>query len=165
MIALSVTVLCLLLGYPVAYFLANARPAVSNFLIIFVLLPFWTSALIRTTAWIVLLQREGSLNHALIALRVISNPLALMYNRLGLLIAMVHVMLPFMILPLYSVMKGIASHHMRAAKSLGAHPAVAFATIYVPLTAPGIGSGCLLSSSFPLAFTSRLSSSVAAATR
>jgi putative spermidine/putrescine transport system permease protein len=139
-----VTLLCLALSYPVAYLLATQPPRISNFLMIFVLLPFWTSLLVRTVAWVVLLQRQGLLNDALMALGLISERVLLVFNRPGLLIAMTHVLLPFMILPIYSVMKGIDPHYMRAAKSLGASPTRAFLTVYVPLTGQGVGAGVLL---------------------
>ena len=143
-ISLLVSLFCLIIGYPMAYLLATVPSRVSNLLMILVLLPFWTSSLVRSIAWVVLLQRKGLINDGLIALGFLSEPLALIFNRPGLLIAMTHVMLPFMVLPLYSVMKGIDPHHMRAATSLGAHPVVAFFTVYLPLSLPGIGAGSLL---------------------
>jgi putative spermidine/putrescine transport system permease protein len=111
---------------------------------ILVLLPFWTSLLVRSTAWVVLLQRQGLLNDALVWLGLINERVSLIFNRPGLLIAMTHVLLPFMILPLYSVMKGVDPRYVRAAISLGATPLRAFFTVYVPQTRPGIGAGCLL---------------------
>ncbi len=143
-ISLVVTTACLILSYPVAYLLATLPPSASNLLMICVLLPFWTSALVRTTAWIVLLQTNGVVNGVLHWAGVISQPLRLIYNRIGVNIAMTHVLLPFMILPLYSVMKGIGPTSTRAAVSLGAHPFVAFLRVYLPQTAPGIGAGTLL---------------------
>ncbi len=143
-ISFGVTVLCLLLGFPVAYLLANLPPAKSNVLLIFVLLPFWTSLLVRTCAWIVILQSEGIVNDSLRWLGVIEEPLRLIYNRFGVYVAMTHVLLPFMILPLYSVMKSISPAYMRAAASVGAPPATAFLRIYLPQTLPGIGAGGLL---------------------
>ena len=115
-ISLVVTTLCLILGYPVAYLLANINPRLSNFLMILVLLPFWTSVLVRTTGWAVLLQREGTVNNMLRAVGAISEPMQLIYNRTGVYVAMTHVLLPFMVLPLYGVMKGIAPTTMRAAR-------------------------------------------------
>jgi putative spermidine/putrescine transport system permease protein len=109
-----------------------------------VLLPFWTSLLVRTGAWVVLLQREGVVNDVLIALGLTSEPLQLVYNRFGVYVAMTHILLPFMVLPLYSVMRGIRPEYMRAAASLGARPLVAFLRVYLPQTVPGIGAGCLL---------------------
>ncbi|MGQ9365002.1 ABC transporter permease [Azospirillum sp. ST 5-10] len=143
-IGLGVTALCLLLGFPVAYLLATLPARTSNLLMIFVLLPFWTSLLVRTCAWIVLLQGQGVVNDALRWAGLIDEPLRLIYNRTGVLIAMTHVLLPFMILPLYSVMKAIPPAYLRAAASLGAPPAVAFVRVYLPQTVPGIGAGCLL---------------------
>jgi putative spermidine/putrescine transport system permease protein len=143
-ISFVVTALCLLLGYPLAYKLASLPARISNLLLILVLLPFWTSLLVRTGAWVVLLQREGVVNDALIALGVIREPLQLVYNRFGVYVAMTHILLPFMVLPLYSVMRGIPPQYMRAAASLGARPLRAFLRVYLPQTVPGIGAGCLL---------------------
>jgi putative spermidine/putrescine transport system permease protein len=143
-IALVVTLWCLLLGYPLAYRLATLPPRTANLLMMLVLLPFWTSLLVRTGAWIVLLQREGPINESLQALGLITEPLQLVYNRVGVYIAMVHILLPFMVLPLYSVMRGISPAYMRAAASLGAPPFTAFRRVYLPQTVPGIGAGCLL---------------------
>jgi putative spermidine/putrescine transport system permease protein len=143
-ISLSITVLCLILGFPVAYLLATLPPSRSNLLMIFVLLPFWTSLLVRTCAWIVLLQSNGVVNDSLRWLSVIDAPTRLIYNRFGVYVAMTHVLLPFMILPLYSSMKAISPAYMRAAASLGAPPVTAFLRIYLPQTLPGIGAGGLL---------------------
>ncbi len=139
-----VTVLCLALGYPVAYLLATASSRVANLLMILVLLPFWTSLLVRTTAWVVLLQKDGPVNGLLHGIGLIDEPLRLIFNRVGVYVAITHVLLPFMILPLYSVMKGIGPTTMRAAVSLGAHPFLAFARVYLPQTVPGITAGTLL---------------------
>jgi putative spermidine/putrescine transport system permease protein len=143
-IGAAVTALCLALGFPVAHLLATLPPKIGNPLMILVLLPFWTSLLVRTAAWVVLLQEQGLVNNALAALGVIDHPLRLIYNRTGVFIAMTHVLLPFMILPLYSVMRGIPPVYMRAAASLGARPAEAFLRVYLPQTLPGVGAGCLL---------------------
>jgi putative spermidine/putrescine transport system permease protein len=143
-IGFVVTALCLLLGYPLAYKLATLPARISNLLMILVLLPFWTSLLVRTGAWVVLLQREGAVNEALQVLRLIEDPLQLVYNRFGVYVAMTHILLPFMVLPLYSVMRGIPRDYMRAAASLGARPLRAFVRVYLPQTVPGIGAGCLL---------------------
>ena len=115
----------------------RARP-VASWLLMLVLLPFWTSLLVRTTAWVILLQNGGPVNALLAWVGLIDHPLTLIFNRTGVFVAMVHVLLPYMILPLYSVMKGISPSHMRAAASLGASPARAFRTVYLPLTVPGI---------------------------
>lgn len=143
-ISFNVTVLCLLLGFPVAYLLAALPTGRSNLLMIFVLLPFWTSLLVRTCAFIVLLQSEGLVNDALRWVGMIDEPLRLIYNRFGVYVAMTHVLLPFMILPLYSAMKVISPAYMRAAASLGASPVTAFLKVYLPQTLPGVGAGSLL---------------------
>lgn len=143
-ISAAVTALCLGLGFPVAYLLASLPPRHSNLLMIFVLLPFWTSLLVRTCAWIVLLQTEGPINELLQWTGVIQEPMRLVYNRFGVLVAMTHVLLPFMILPLYSSMKSISPVYVRAAHSLGASPTRAFYRIYLPQAIPGIGAGSLL---------------------
>ncbi len=139
-----VTFFCFVLGYPIAYLLSRLPPRTSNLLMICVLLPFWTSLLVRTTAWVVLLQKEGVVNSLLMALGVISEPLNLMFNRLGVVIAMTHILLPFMILPLYSVMKMVPPSYVRAARSLGASPWTAFWKIYFPQSLPGVSAGGLL---------------------
>ncbi len=143
-VSFVVTLFCLALGFPLAYLLATAPPNIANLLMILVLLPFWTSLLVRTTAWIVLLQNEGIVNEALLYLRIIDHPVRLIYDRFGVYVAMTHVLLPFMVLPLYGVMQAIQPAYMRAALSLGAPPSVAFARVYLPLTLPGVGAGCLL---------------------
>lgn len=139
-----VTLACLVLGYPLAYRLATLPEGTANLLMILVLLPFWTSLLVRTASWIVLLQREGPINEALQWLGLIDEPLALVYNRVGVYIAMTHVLLPFMVLPLYSVMRGIPPNFVRAALSLGARPTTAFTRVYLPMSMPGVAAGCLL---------------------
>ncbi len=143
-IAAGVTLLCLVLGYPLAYALAQAPARIANVLMVFVLLPFWTSLLVRTSAWIVMLQREGVVNSALAQLGLIQAPLPLMFNRFAVFIAMTHVLLPFVVLPLYAVMKTIPAVHTRAALSLGATPAVAFWRVFAPQTLPGVGAGVLM---------------------
>ncbi len=138
--------LCLLLAFPVAHLLATLPLRYSNLLMIFVLLPFWTSLLVRTTSWIVLLQSQGVFNDILVLLGIVGEDgrVQLMYNQMGTIIAMVHILLPFMVLPLYSVMKTIPPSYMRAARSLGATPWTAFWRVYFPQTVPGIGAGILL---------------------
>ena len=143
-ISASVALICLVLGYPVAFLLATLPARQSNLLMIFVIVPFWTSLLVRTTAWYVLLQPNGVMNSLLVASGLTSGPLPLMFNRTGVLIGMTHVLLPFMILANYAVMRGIPPIYQRAAVSLGAHPAVAFLRVYVPQTLPGIGTGTFL---------------------
>lgn len=143
-ISAMVTLLCLVLGYPVAWLLANLPPKPAGRLMILVIVPFWTSLLVRTTAWYVLLQPGGVVNSLLMAMGLVAEPLPLVFNRTGVLIGMTHILLPFMILAIYSVMKGISPVYMRAALSLGAHPMVAFLRIYVPQTLAGVGAGCFL---------------------
>lgn len=143
-ISLLVTVATLVLGYPVAHLLAILPPKHANMLMILVLLPFTTSILVRTTAWIVLLQTNGVINDILVALHFTTERAQLIFNRFGTVLAMTHIQLPFTILPIYSVMKSIPPSHLRAARSLGAGPFTAFASVYVPQTLPGVGAGCLL---------------------
>ncbi len=143
-ISLAVTLLCLALGFPVALLLTQVKERTADWLMILVLLPFWTSLLVRTAAWVVVLQREGMVNGLLIKLGLVAEPLTLIYNRTGVLVAMTHVLLPFMILPLYSVLKNIPPHYLRAAASLGAPPFTAFRRVYLPIAAPGIASGSLM---------------------
>jgi putative spermidine/putrescine transport system permease protein len=138
------TLWCLLLGYPLAYWLATLPTRRANILMILVLVPFWTSILVRVAAWIVLLQREGLVNKSLMTLSLVDEPMALLFNRVGVIIATVHILLPFMILPLYSVMKSVPSTYVRAAVSMGSSPLAAFFRVYVPQTYPGIGAGALL---------------------
>ena len=145
-VSLIITGLCLLLGYPIAHLIAHASPRVSNLLLILVLVPFWTSLLVRTTSWIVLLQKQGVLNSLLVSLGLIGDDgrIAMVYNMTGTLVAMTHVLLPFMILPLYSIMRAIPPTQMRAASSLGASSFQAFWRVYWPQTLPGVGAGSLL---------------------
>ena len=143
-ISFMVTGLCVLLGYPVAHLLANLPLRTSNMLMILVLLPFWTSLLVRTTAWIVVLQTEGVLNDVLLFLNILDERVQLIFNRFGVIISMTHILLPFMILPIYSVMKNIPPSYERAARSLGATPWTAFWKVYFPQSVAGIGAGGLL---------------------
>lgn len=143
-ISATVTLLCLLLGYPVAYLLATLPAKQSNRLMLFVIVPFWTSLLVRTTAWYVLLQPGGVINAALMRFGIITHPLPLIFNRTGVLIGMTHILLPYMILAIYSVMKSVSPVYVRAAQSLGAHPVTAFVRVYIPQTLPGVGAGCFL---------------------
>jgi len=142
--ALIITVLTILLGYPLAFHLAHSSTAHANFLMVFVLLPFWTSLLVRTTSWIALLQTNGVVNSTLLALGVTDDPLELLYTQFSTIIAMTHILLPFMILPLYSVMRGIDPSYMRAAMSMGGRPIPAFLRIYLPMSLPGLSAGALL---------------------
>lgn len=143
-ISASVTLICLILGYPVAYLLAALPTRHSNLLMLLVIVPFWTSLLVRTTAWYVLLQPNGVVNSLLKGSGLIDASIGLMFNRTGVLIGMTHILLPFMILANYAVMRGISPVYQRAAISLGAHPAIAFLRVYVPQTLPGIGTGTFL---------------------
>lgn len=143
-IALSVTAICLIMGFPVAFLLTQVEGSARNILLILVLLPFWTSLLVRTAAWIVVLQSEGIVNNTLVSLGIIAEPIRLIYNRLGVLIVMSQVLLPFMILPLYAVMSAIPLSHMRAAQSLGGRPLFSFRRVYLPQTLPGVAAGTLL---------------------
>lgn len=142
--ALLITVLCLLLAYPVAYFIAHQTTKVANILLLFVLLPFWTSFLVRITSWIVILQTNGIVNNILSYLNIIDEPLDILYNQFAAIIAMVHILLPFMLLPIYSVLKGIDNSYIQASKSLGANGFYTFFKVYLPLSMPGIGAGGLL---------------------
>ncbi len=143
-IALIITLLCIALGYPLAYYLAHAPRRIAGMLMVLVLLPFWTSLLVRTTSWIALLQTNGVLNSVFESLGLINSPLEMLYTRFATIIAMTHILLPFMILPLYSVMKGIDPSFVRAALSLGSRPFSAFVRIFLPLTLPGLSAGSLL---------------------
>lgn len=143
-ISTLVTLITLVLAYPVAFMLAHAPQRLSNILLIFILIPFWTSLLVRTTAWFVLLQDNGPINDLIQFLNLADAPLKLIFSRFGTVTAMAHIQLPFTLLPIYGVMKGISPSYMRAARSLGGGPFYSFARVYLPLTLPGIGAGCLL---------------------
>ena len=145
-ISLGITLATLLLGFPLALWIARLPTHQGNILLVMVLLPFWTSLLVRTTSWIVLLQQQGVINDLLVALGILSEEgrLRMIYNTTGTVVAMTHILLPFMVLPLYSVMKTISPSYMRAAVSLGAHPISAFWKVYFPNTVPGIGAGAIM---------------------
>ena len=145
-VAFWVTIFCFILAYPISHLLATLPMKYSNLLMICVLLPFWTSLLVRTSSWMVLLQQQGPINDLIVFLGLASddNRPELMYNVIGTFVAMTQILLPFMVLPLYSVMKTISPSLMRAGKSLGGTPLVSFVKVYFPLTIPGIGAGCLL---------------------
>ena len=145
-VALWVTVFCFILAYPISHLLATLPMKYSNLLMICVLLPFWTSLLVRTSSWMVLLQQQGPINDLIVMLGIAPNDdrPELMYNVIGTFVAMTQILLPFMVLPIYSVMKTISPSLMRAGKSLGGTPFVTFRKVYFPLTVPGIGAGCLL---------------------
>lgn len=143
-VSLITTALCILIGYPLAYFLAQLPPRLASLCMITVLIPFWTSLLVRTYAWLVLLQRKGLVNEWAMGLGLWEEPLKLVHNMSGTLIGMVHIMLPFLILPTYNAMKAISPDYMKAAANMGATPLRAFWTIYVPLTTPGLFAGALM---------------------
>ena len=145
-VAFWVTLFCFILAYPISHLLATLPMKYSNLLMICVLLPFWTSLLVRTSSWMVLLQQQGPINDLIVWLGLAAddNRPELMYNVIGTFVAMTQILLPFMVLPLYSVMKTISPSLMRAGKSLGGTPLTSFVKIYFPLTIPGIGAGCLL---------------------
>jgi len=145
-VAFFVTLLCFLMAYPIAHLLATLPMKYSNLLMICVLLPFWTSLLVRTASWMILLQQQGVVNDFFVFIGLVADDARpeMMYNKTGTYVAMTQILLPFMVLPLYSVMKTISPSLMRAGKSLGGTPFVAFWKVYFPLTIPGIGAGCLL---------------------
>ena len=140
----TVTLFALLIGYPYAFLMTRASKRVGAVMTVFVLLPFWTSLLVRTAAWIVLLQEHGIVNNLLVWLGILDHPARLIFNRVGVVVAMTHVLLPFMVLPLSAVMRGIRPETVRAARSLGATPWTAFRRIYFPQTLPGVAAGVLL---------------------
>ncbi|SPF77483.1 ABC transporter permease [Pseudoprimorskyibacter insulae] len=144
--SLAITISCVLLAYPVAWILANLPMRKANLLMILVLLPFWTSLLVRTSAWKVMLQQQGVINDVLVWLGLVSDTerLVMINNQFGTIVAMTHILLPFMILPMYSVMQTIPPTYLRAAKSLGANNWTAFWRVYFPQSVPGIGAGSIL---------------------
>ena len=143
-ISFWVMLIALLLGYPLAYLMVTSSPRLKGLLMACVLVPFWTSILVRTFAWIVILGRNGVVNQTLMVLGVIEKPIHLVHNMLGVQIGMVHVLLPFMVFPLYGVMTRIDPTLARAARSLGATPGRAFLRIFLPLSLPGVTAGCVL---------------------
>lgn len=143
-VSLLVTLACLAIGYPLAFWISHLPARTANLMMVLVLLPFWTSLLVRTTAWVVLLQKEGVVNSLLMATGLINEPLTMIFNRFGVIIAMTHILLPFMILPLCSVMRQISPAYVRAARSLGASPTTAFFRVYLPQSMAGISAGVLL---------------------
>ena len=143
-IAGTTTFFCLVIGYPVAYSMVHSSVLIRKLLIYVVLIPFWTSILVRTFAWIVLLQRNGLINDILLGIGILQEPLDLIFNRLGVLLGMVQILLPFMIFPLFSVMKKIDHSYILAASNLGARPLMQFFRVYLPLSLPGIMTGSML---------------------
>lgn len=144
LIATIVTLATLALAFPLAFVITSLRPAIAGIVLVLVLLPFWTSILVRTAAWTVILQKYGLLNDLLLWLGLTSDRLELMYSRTGLIIAMTHIQLPFTLLPIYSVMRSVKPSLVRAAQSLGARPFTAFWRVYLPQVMPGVLAGCLL---------------------
>jgi putative spermidine/putrescine transport system permease protein len=144
LIATIVTLATLALAFPLAYLITNLRPAIAALVLVLVLLPFWTSILVRTAAWTVILQKYGLLNDLMLWLGLTSERLELMYSRTGLIIAMTHIQLPFTLLPIYSVMRSMQPSQLRAAQSLGARPFATFWRVYLPQVMPGVLAGCLL---------------------
>ena len=143
-ISLLVTAICAVLAYPLSYALAQAPPRVANILLLGVLAPFWTSVIVRTYAWIILLQRHGLVNDILVGLGIIHEPVQLVNNFLGTVIGMVHIMLPYLVLPLYASMRAIDPSYMQAAANLGANPVRAFWQIYARLSLSGFFAGLVL---------------------
>ncbi|NBT31293.1 MAG: ABC transporter permease [Rhodobacteraceae bacterium] len=143
-ISFLTTGLCILIGYPLAYFIAGLPNRMANLCLITVLLPFWTSLLVRTYSWLVLLQKRGLVNEWAISLGLWDEPIKMVHNMTGTLIGMVHIMLPFLILPVYGAMKAIDRDLMKAASNLGASPRRAFWTVFFPLTLPGLFAGSLM---------------------
>jgi putative spermidine/putrescine transport system permease protein len=144
LIATIVTLATLALAFPLAFVITSLRPAIAGIVLVLVLLPFWTSILVRTAAWTVILQKYGLLNDLLLWLGLTSDRLELMYSRTGLIIAKTHIQLPFTLLPIYSVMRSVKPSLVRAAQSLGARPFTAFWRVYLPQVMPGVLAGCLL---------------------
>ena len=143
-IAFVVTAICIVLGYPVAYLMSILPSPWSGLLLLAVLVPFWTSGLVRTFAWLIILQRNGIVNNTLIWMGMIERPLQLVHNTTGVIIGMVHVMLPFLILPLYASMKAIDGNLMRAAANIGSSPTHAFFRVFLPLSMPGLVAGTIM---------------------
>jgi len=143
-ISILTTIICAAIGYPLAYFMSQLSRKWANICMIGVLIPFWTSLLVRTYAWLVLLQKKGLLNNMAIEMGIISEPIKLVHNTTGTLIGMVHIMLPFLILPLYANMRAIDKDTLKAASSLGATPTIAFWTVFFPLSLPGLLAGLLI---------------------
>lgn len=143
-VSLLTTGLCILIGYPLAYFMSQLPSRLANLCLITVLLPFWTSLLVRTYAWLVLLQKQGLVNNWAISLGLWDEPVKMVHNMTGTLIGMVHIMLPFLILPAYNAMKAIDGDYIKAASNLGASPRRAFWSVFFPLSTPGLFAGTLM---------------------
>jgi ABC-type spermidine/putrescine transport system permease subunit I len=143
-LALLVTALSILLGYPLAYMISLLPPRAASFCLTLVLVPFWTALLVRTYAWLALLQRRGLINMLLMKWGVITEPLALVHNFTGTVIGMLHIMVPFLVLPLYANMRALNADFPRAAASLGASPTATFWRVTLPLTLPGLAAGVVM---------------------
>ncbi|MGX7874550.1 ABC transporter permease [Mesorhizobium sp. ORM6] len=142
--SIVVTVVSVVLSYPIAFLIANSSRLTARILLAMVMIPFWMSLLVRTAAWMVLLQKDGLVNELLASLGLVDTPIQLVFNRTGVYLALVHIMLPFAVLPILSVMRSISKDHLQAAASLGARPTLAFMEIYIPQTFPGVARGALL---------------------
>lgn len=143
-VSILTTALCIVIGYPLAYFISQLPTRWANLCLVTVLLPFWTSLLVRTYAWLVLLQKQGLVNQWAISLGLWDEPLKFVHNMTGTLIGMVHIMLPFLILPVYGAMRAIDKDYLKAASNLGASPRRAFWTVFFPLSTPGLFAGSLM---------------------
>jgi putative spermidine/putrescine transport system permease protein len=143
-ISFVVMLICCLLGYPMAFVVSGSTERIRRILLLLILVPFWVSLLVRTTSWFILLRTDGVVNDLLLWIGMIDQPLELIFNRFAVYVSLVHIMLPFMVLPIYSVMRGVSGDLSRAASSLGAKPTAAFLTVYFPQTLPGLGAGCIL---------------------
>ena len=143
-ISFAVTAICLVLGYLIAYLLSHVSSKTMNLLMILVIIPFWTSMLVRTYAWMVILGRKGVVNQLLLGAGLFDQPLKMIHNTFGVYVGMVHILLPYMILPIYSVMRGIDKNLVSAAQSLGANPVKSFTRVFLPLSLPGVVAGVIL---------------------
>jgi ABC-type spermidine/putrescine transport system permease subunit I len=143
-LSLTTTIVCVILAYPVAFVITHTSGKVKTAILILVLIPFWTNILVRMFAWLAILGRNGVINSNLVAMGVIDEPISLLYNYFAVVLGMTHYMLPFMILPIYSVMAAIPANLTDAAANLGATPFRAFLRVFLPLSLPGVGAGCLL---------------------
>ena len=143
-VSILTTLVCIFIGYPLAYFLAQLPQRMAGIFMLTVLLPFWTSLLVRTYAWLVLLQKKGLLNEFAIQIGLWETPVKLVHNMTGTLIGMAHIMLPFLVLPLYGAMRRIEPDLMRAAANLGAKPVQVFWKVFFPMSLPGMVAGSLI---------------------
>lgn len=143
-VSILTTLICVLIGYPLAYFLSQLSTRMAGLFLITVLVPFWTSLLVRTYAWLVLLQRQGLINHWGMELGLWSEPISLVHNMTGTLVGMVHIMLPFLVLPVYGAMRSINQDYLKAASNLGASPTLVFWKVFLPLSLPGLFAGMLM---------------------